>query len=91
MQVKITSSKSLSEAYSGRTSSGTFTDRTSPRCECVGGSSVTAWRTPCLYGVTYSLASPRLLLGIIFVSNILRVAHYLLTMSYLLLKVPDFP
>ena len=32
-QVKVTSSGSLGEAFSGRTSSGTFTDRTSPRCE----------------------------------------------------------
>ena len=59
-QVKVTSSGSVGEALSGRTSSGTFTDRTSPRCECMGTSSFTAWRTSCLYGVTYSRASPRL-------------------------------
>ena len=32
--------------------------------------SVTAWRTTCLYGVTYSRASPRLFLGAIFVCYI---------------------
>ena len=39
---------------------------------CRRASSVTAWRTACLYGVTYSRASPRLYLGVIFVSNGLR-------------------
>ena len=33
-------------------------DSTSPRCECVGASSFTAWRTACLYGVTYNRTSP---------------------------------
>ena len=35
-----------------------------------GGYPVTAWRTSCLYGVTYSRASPRLFLGAIFVCYI---------------------
>ena len=51
---------------------------------------VTAWRTSCLYGVSYSRASPRLLPGVIFVSNILRVSHCMLTLSYFRLKVGDF-
>ena len=36
------------------------TDRTSPRCEWGAWYRVTAWRTTCLYGVSYSRASPRL-------------------------------
>ena len=35
-----------------------MTDRTSPRCEWGGAFHVTAWRTACLYGVSYSRASP---------------------------------
>ena len=35
-----------------------------------GGYPVTAWRTSCLYGVTYCRASPRLFLGAIFVCYI---------------------
>ena len=55
-----------------------MTDRTSPRCEWGGAFHVTAWRTTCLYGVSYSRASPRLYPGVIFVSNHLMVAHYVL-------------
>ena len=85
-QVKVTSSGSVGEALSGRTSSGTFTDRTSPRCECMGTSSFTAWRTSCLYGVTYSRASPRLFDGrtssVIFTdSTIFEVLIYLYLLS----------
>ena len=50
------------------------TDRTSPMCECRWRYSFTAWRTTCLYGVTYSRASPRLNLGVTsYVSA--RTAH----------------
>ena len=85
-QVKVTSSGSVGEAFSGRTSSGTFTDRTSPRCECMGASSFTAWRTSCLYGVTYSRASPRLFDGrtssVIFTDRtIFEVLIYLYLLS----------
>ena len=50
----------------------------SPTCEWEGRHSITAWRTACLYGVSYSRASPRFFLGVIFVSNILKVAHKVL-------------
>ena len=33
---------------------------------CVVVYNITAWRTTCLYGVSYSRASPRLLLGVTF-------------------------
>ena len=51
---------SLSEAPRCRTFFSTGTVCTSPTCEWGGGYRVTAWRTSCLYGVTYSRASPRL-------------------------------
>ena len=46
-----------------------------PRGSLFVGISNSGCRTSCLPWVTYSRASPRLYLGVIFVSNCLRVAH----------------
>ncbi|MCI5783929.1 MAG: hypothetical protein MR030_06130 [Bacteroidales bacterium] len=52
---------------------------------------VTAWRTSCLYGVSDSRASPMHSDGVIFISNILKVALNVLTLSYLRSEVSGFP
>ena len=58
---------------------------------CVGGLRLSPHGAlTCLYGVSYSRASPRLYLGAIFICNSLRVLHCVLTLSYIRLKVSDF-
>ena len=87
----VTYSWASPRLFLGVTSSVSGTDRTSPRCEGEGWYPVTAWRTTCLYGVSYSRASTRLFLGVVFVSNHLRVAHYLLIRCYYSRITPTFP
>ena len=60
---------SLAEALCWRDFFSIITDRTLFEVRVGSGYPVTAWRTSCLYGVSYSRASPRLFLDVVFVSN----------------------